>query len=59
MPKACWDMFKAFLRVDGEDKGKAEPTLADLIQRIIEGAGGEIDTTNWVTYLVSLHLVVV
>ena len=54
VPKACWDMFKAFLRVEGEEKGKAEPTLADLIQVIIEGAGGEIDTTNWVTYLVSL-----
>ena len=44
---------------EGEKFGKQEPTLADLIQLVIEGAGGVIDTTNWVTYHVSLHLVVV
>ena len=59
VPKACWGMFKAYLGAEGEKFGKQEPTLADLIQLVIEGAGGVIDTTNWVTYHVSLHLVVV
>ena len=59
VPAACWGMFKAYLGAEGEKFGKQEPTLADLIQLVIEGAGGVIDTTNWVTYHVSLHLVVV
>ena len=59
VPKACWGMFKAYLGAEGEKFGKQEPTLADLIQLVIEGAGGVIDTTNWVAYHVSLHLVVV
>ena len=59
VPAACWGMFKAYLGAEGEKFGKQEPTLADLIQLVIEGAGGVIDTTNWVAYHVSLHLVVV
>ena len=59
VPKACWGMFKAYLGAEGEKSSTQEPTLADLIQLVIEGAGGVIDTTNWVTYHVSLHLVVV
>ena len=59
VPKACWGMFKAFLEEKPGEFDKNEPTLADLIQRILEGAGCEIDTTNWVAYHVSLHLVVV
>ena len=59
VPKACWGMFKAFLEEKPGEFDKKEPTLADLIQLVIEGAGGVIDTTNWVTYHVSLHLVVV
>ena len=59
VPAACWGMFKAYLGAEGENFGKQEPTLADLIQLVIEGAGGVIDTTNWVAYHVSLHLVVV
>ena len=59
VPKACWGMFKAFLEEKPGEFDKKEPTLADLIQRILEGAGCEIDTTNWVAYHVSLHLVVV
>ena len=59
VPKACWDMFKAFLEEKPGEFDKQEPTLADLIQRILEGAGCEIDTTNCVAYHVSLHLVVV
>ena len=58
-PAACWGMFKAYLGAEDEKFGKQEPTLADLIQLVIEGAGGVIDTTNWVAYHVSLHLVVV
>ena len=56
VPEACWGMFKAYLGAEGENFGKQEPTLADLIQLVIEGAGGVIDTTNWVAYHVSLHL---
>ena len=59
VPEACWGMFKAYLGAEGEKFGKQEPTLADLIQLVIEAAGGVIDTTNWVAYHVSLHLVVV
>ena len=54
VPKACWGMFKAFLEEKPGEFDKNEPTLADLIQRILEGAGCEIDTTNWVAYHVSL-----
>ena len=46
-----WGMFKAYLGAEGENLGKREPTLADLIQLVIEGAGGVIDTANWVTAL--------
>ena len=56
VPAACWGMFKAYLGAEGEKFGKQEPTLADLIQLVIEGAGGVIDTTNWVAYHVSQHL---
>ena len=59
VPAACWGMFKAYLGAEGEKFGKQEPTLADLIQLVIEGAGGVIDTTNWVACHVRLHLVVV
>ena len=59
VPEACWGMFKAYLGAEGEKFGKQEPTLADLIQLVIECAGGVIDTANWVAYHVSLHLVVV
>ena len=59
VPRACWGMFKAFLEEKPGEFDKKEPTLADLIQRILEVAGCEIDTTNWVAYHVSLHLVVV
>ena len=54
VPKACWGMFKAFLEEKPGEFDKKEPTLADLIQRILEGAGCEIYTTNWVAYHVSL-----
>ena len=59
VPAACWGMFKAYLGAEGEKSSTQEPTLAVLIQLAIEGAGGVIDTTNWVAYHVSLHLVAV
>ena len=40
VPKACWGMFKAFLEEKPGEFDKNEPTLADLIQRILEGASG-------------------
>ena len=40
VPAACWGMFKAYLGAEGENFGKQEPTLAGLIQLVIEGAGG-------------------
>ena len=55
VPEAFWGMFKAYLGAEGEKSSKQEPTLADLIQLVIEGAGGVIDTTNWVAYHVSQH----
>ena len=36
VPAACWGMFKAYLGAEGEKFGKQEPTLADLIQLVIE-----------------------
>ena len=55
VPAACWDMFQSFVTEPGPAENiqaQKSYTLSELILVVMEAAGCQVDTTNWVAFKV-------